>query len=75
VYKRSTAAIIGRFKQVSDVIRINVNIMARKSSLFAVCTQIENGGCTKPNTVWYAGTNVIGSRTSFVVASVRSSIH
>jgi len=27
------------------------------------------------NTVGYARTNVIGSRTSFVVASVRSRIH
>jgi len=28
-----------------------------------------------PYTVGYAGTNVIGSRTSFVIATVRSSIH
>jgi len=28
-----------------------------------------------PNTVRYARTNVIGSRISFVIASVRSSIH
>jgi hypothetical protein len=27
------------------------------------------------NAVWYARTNAIGSRTSFVIASVRSSIH
>jgi hypothetical protein len=27
------------------------------------------------NTVGYARTNVIGSRTSFVIASLRSSIH
>ena len=30
---------------------------------------------TQRNTVGYARTNVIGSRTSFVIASVRSSTH
>ena len=50
MYKRSTATIIGRYKQVSDAIRINVDILARKSSVFSVCTHIENGGFTKPNT-------------------------
>jgi hypothetical protein len=50
VYKKSAAAIIGRYKQVSDVIRINVDILARKSSVFAVCTRNGHGGCTKPNT-------------------------
>jgi hypothetical protein len=28
-----------------------------------------------PHRVWYARTNIIGSRTSFVIASVRSSVH
>jgi hypothetical protein len=50
VHKRSAAAVIGGYKQVSDVIRIDVDILARKSSVFAACTQIENGGYTKPNT-------------------------
>ena len=53
MYKRSTAAIIGRYKQVSDVIRINVDILARKSSVFAACTLIENGGYMKQNTSLY----------------------
>ena len=31
--------------------------------------------CTDASTVGYARMNVIGSRTSFVIASVHSSIH
>ena len=31
--------------------------------------------CLEENTMGYARTNVIGSRTSFVIASVRSSMH
>ena len=39
--------------------------------VISVCTQFQS----KPNTVGYARTDVIGSRTSFVIASVHSSIH
>jgi len=41
---------------------------AKASELFVEICELEN-------TVRYARTNVIGSRTSFVIASVRSSIH
>ena len=45
-------------------------VMASDSALFGFL-----GSCVESWTVEYARTNEIGSRTSFVIASVRSSIH